>query len=268
MEVVDIVHEAGGLIYNDGANFNAILGIARPGDLGIDIMHYNLHKTFSTPHGGGGPGSGPVGVAAHLAEYLPGPRVVKNEGESPEYTWYQPERSAGRIHGFHGNFGMHVRAYTYIRMNGASGLRQISEDAVLAANYMMVKLRDRYTLRYDRTCMHEFVLSANKQKQNGVRALDIAKRLLDFGVHPPTVYFPLIVDEAMMIEPTETESIESLDNFINAMLTIADEAENDPEYVQAAPHETFYKRLDEVRANRQLNLRWQPEMAEERAAAD
>jgi glycine dehydrogenase subunit 2 len=267
-EVVNIVHEAGGLVYNDGANFNAILGIARPGDLGIDIMHFNLHKTFSTPHGGGGPGSGPVGVAAHLADYLPGPIAARNEGGEPEYVWKQPPRSAGRIHGFHGNFGMHVRAYTYIRMNGAEGLRQISEDAVLAANYLMSKLRHRYTLRYDRTCMHEFVLSANRQKQNGVRALDIAKRLLDFGVHPPTVYFPLIVDEAMMIEPTETESIESLDNFINAMLTIADEAESNPEHVQTAPHETFYKRLDEVRANRQLNLRWTSEHAEQSAAAD
>jgi glycine dehydrogenase subunit 2 len=267
-EVVNIVHEAGGLVYNDGANFNAILGIARPGDLGIDIMHFNLHKTFSTPHGGGGPGSGPVGVAAHLADYLPGPIVARNESGESEYVWKQPPRSAGRIHGFHGNFGMHVRAYTYIRMNGAEGLRQISEDAVLAANYLMSKLRHRYTLRYDRTCMHEFVLSANRQKQNGVRALDIAKRLLDFGVHPPTVYFPLIVDEAMMIEPTETESIESLDNFINAMLTIADEAESNPEYVQTAPHATFYKRLDEVRANRQLNLRWSAEDAERSAAAD
>jgi glycine dehydrogenase subunit 2 len=267
-EVVEIVHQAGGLVYNDGANFNAILGVAKPGDLGIDIMHYNLHKTFSTPHGGGGPGSGPVGVAEHLVEYLPGPIVVRDDGADPVYTWSQPKRSIGRIHGFHGNFGMHVRAYTYIRMNGPEGLRQISEDAVLAANYMMARLKDRYTLRYDRTCMHEFVLSANLQKRNGVRALDIAKRLLDFGVHPPTVYFPLIVDEAMMIEPTETESIESLNNFIDAMLQIADEAENDPDYVTSAPHETFYKRLDEVGANRNLNLRWTPDQAKEAIAAD
>jgi glycine dehydrogenase subunit 2 len=268
MEVVDIVHEAGGLVYNDGANFNAILGIARPGDLGIDIMHYNLHKTFSTPHGGGGPGSGPVGVAEHLAEYLPGPRVAKVDNGDVQYDWYQPKHSIGRIHGFHGNFGMHVRAYTYIRMNGAEGLRQISEDAVLAANYMMSKLKDRYTLRYDRTCMHEFVLSANQQKKNGVRALDIAKRLLDFGVHPPTVYFPLVVDEAMMIEPTETESIESLDKFIAAMIQIDEESKSDPDYVTSAPHDTFYKRLDEVGANRNLNLRWAEEKAEELVAAD
>jgi glycine dehydrogenase subunit 2 len=267
-EVVNVVHEAGGLVYNDGANFNAILGIAKPGDLGIDIMHYNLHKTFSTPHGGGGPGSGPVGVAQHLAEYLPGPRVAKVDNGDVQFDWYQPTRSIGRIHGFHGNFGMHVRAYTYIRMNGAEGLRQISEDAVLAANYMMSKLRDRYTLRYDRTCMHEFVLSANQQKKNGVRALDIAKRLLDFGVHPPTVYFPLIVDEAMMIEPTETESIESLNKFIDAMIQIDEETKSDPDYVTSAPHDTFYKRLDEVGANRNLNLRWSGDKAEELVAAD
>ncbi|MBX6341994.1 MAG: aminomethyl-transferring glycine dehydrogenase subunit GcvPB, partial [Thermomicrobiaceae bacterium] len=255
-EVVRIVHDAGALVYNDGANFNAILGIARPGDFGVDIMHFNLHKTFSTPHGGGGPGSGPVGVKAHLAKFLPGPVVVRREGATPEYTWEWPEASIGKIHSFHGNFGMHVRAYTYIRMHGAEGLRQVSEDAVLAANYLLAKLRDRYDLPYDRTCMHEFVLSANRQKRNGVRALDIAKRLLDFGVHPPTIYFPLIVDEALMIEPTETESIETLDYFIEAMRQIADEAERDPEVVKSAPHETVYKRLDEVRANRQLNLRW------------
>lgn len=267
-EAIKLVHEAGGLVYNDGANFNAILGIARPGDLGVDIMHYNLHKTFSTPHGGGGPGSGPLGVKAHLAKFLPGPTVVKVEGGDPEYQWDWPEASIGKIHSFHGNFGMHVRAHTYIRMNGAEGLRQISEDAVLAANYLMHKLRDRYELAYDRMCMHEFVLSANRQKRQGVRALDIAKRMLDFGIHPPTVYFPLIVDEAMMIEPTETESIESLDAFIAIMHQIADEAEEKPEYVTSAPHETFYKRLDEVRANRQLNLRWVPSEPEMEPAAD
>ncbi|HEY8447715.1 MAG TPA: aminomethyl-transferring glycine dehydrogenase subunit GcvPB [Thermomicrobiales bacterium] len=258
-EVVQIVHEAGGLVYNDGANFNAILGIARPGDLGIDIMHFNLHKTFSTPHGGGGPGSGPVGVRAGLEAYLPSPhlRKVETDGET-RYEWYEPERSIGRIHSFYGNVGMHIRAYTYIRMHGAAGLRQVSEDAVLAANYLLANLRDRFEVAYDRTCMHEFVLSATRQKRNGVRALDIAKRLLDFGVHPPTVYFPLIVSEALMIEPTETESKESLDNFIAAMRQIADEAENSPEVVTSAPHNTEYKRLDEVSANRNLNLRWRP----------
>ena len=217
----------GGLVYNDGANFNAILGLARPGDLGIDIMHFNLHKTFSTPHGGGGPGSGPVGVRDGLEDYLPGPLVTATEdGRRSDVTpGPVPSKSIGRLHSFHGNFGMHVRAYTYIRMHGAEGLRQVSEDAVLNANYLLASLRDRYDLPYDRTCMHEFVLSGNRQKRNGVKTLDIAKRLLDFGVHPPTTYFPLIVPEALMIEPTETESKESLDYFIAAMLQIADEAE-------------------------------------------
>jgi glycine dehydrogenase subunit 2 len=262
-EAIDIVHNAGGLVYNDGANFNAILGIARPGDLGIDIMHYNLHKTFSTPHGGGGPGSGPVGVRAELAKYLPGPRVkrVTNDG-AIAYEWDQPAESVGRLHSYHGNFGMHVRAYCYIRMHGAAGLRQISEDAVLNANYLLAKMRDRFDLPYDRGCMHEFVFSGNRQKQKGVRTLDMAKRLLDFGVHPPTTYFPLVVPEAMMIEPTETESKESLDYFISAMLQIADEAETNPELVTSAPHTTEYKRLDEVGANRNLNLRWQATAAD------
>ncbi|MDP9362748.1 MAG: aminomethyl-transferring glycine dehydrogenase subunit GcvPB [Chloroflexota bacterium] len=293
-EVVDLVHEAGGLVYNDGANFNAILGIARPGDLGIDIMHFNLHKTFSTPHGGGGPGSGPVGVRAELAEYLPGPRVrwvegggvpegaegaEKNAGRvspssapgsaatplrnaAPSFEWFQPAKSIGRIHSFHGNFGMHVRAYTYIRMHGAEGLRRVSEDAVLNANYLLARLRDRYDVAFDRPCMHELVLSGNRQKAHDVRTLDIAKRLLDFGVHPPTTYFPLIVPESIMIEPTETESKESLDHFADAMLQIADEAERSPEVVTSAPHRTEYKRLDEVSANRNLNLRWLPPVAE------
>ncbi|MEA2522988.1 MAG: glycine dehydrogenase subunit 2, partial [Thermomicrobiales bacterium] len=222
-------------------------------------MHYNLHKTFSTPHGGGGPGSGPVGVRAELADYLPGPRVRRTavDGQTT-YEQFQPQHSVGRLHSFHGNFGMHVRAYCYIRMHGAAGLRQVSEDAVLNANYLLANLRDRFDLPYDRTCMHEFVLSGNRQKQNGVRTLDIAKRLLDFGVHPPTTYFPLVVSEALMIEPTETESKESLDNFIAALRQIADEAETIPEFVTAAPHTTEYKRLDEVGANRNLNLRWKP----------
>jgi glycine dehydrogenase subunit 2 len=254
-EIVDVVHEAGGLVYNDGANFNAILGIARPGDLDIDVMHYNLHKTFSTPHGGGGPGSGPVGVTEELAEFLPGPRVSKVDDR---YEWFQPAHSIGQLHSFHGNFGMHVRAYCYIRMHGAEGLRMISEDAVLAANYLRVKLQDRYELAFDRTCMHEFVLSGSRQKKNGVKTLDIAKRLLDFGVHPPTTYFPLVVPEALMIEPTETESKETLDHFIDAMLQIADEAESEPEKVTGAPYNTEYKRLDEVGANRALNVRWVP----------
>jgi glycine dehydrogenase subunit 2 len=266
-EIVAAVHEAGGLVYNDGANFNAILGIARPGDLGIDIMHFNLHKTFSTPHGGGGPGSGPVGVRQDLAKFLPGPRVrrVLAEADGDErYELFQPEESIGRLHAFHGNFGMFVRAYTYIRMHGAAGLRQVSEDAVLAANYIRASLRELYDQPFgDRTCMHETVFSATRQKAQGVRALDIAKRILDFGIHPPTVYFPLVVPEALMIEPTETESIESLDHFIGVMRQIAHEAAETPEIVQQAPHTTEYKRLDEVAANRTLNLRWRPEHAVE-----
>ncbi len=269
LEVVKVVHEAGGLVYNDGANFNAILGIARPGDLGIDIMHYNLHKTFSTPHGGGGPGSGPVGVRSELAKYLPGPRVRKVEKDGVDwFEWFQPEQSIGQLHSFNGNFGMHVRAYTYIRMHGEAGLRQISKDAVLSANYLLARLRGAFDVAYDRTCMHEFVLSGSRQKANGVRTLDMAKRTLDFGIHPPTTYFPLIVAEAMMIEPTETESKESLDYFADTYLQIADEAANNPEYVISAPHTTEYKRLDEVGANRSLNLRWKPVKVAEAVAAD
>jgi glycine dehydrogenase subunit 2 len=262
-EIIDLVHEAGGLVYNDGANFNAILGIARPGDLGVDVMHYNLHKTFSTPHGGGGPGSGPVGVRAGLEEYLPGPVVTMDgDGDEATYSWQQPEKSIGRLHSFNGNFGMHVRAYNYIRMHGAEGLRQISEDAVLAANYLMARLKDRFDVQYQRSCMHEFVVNGTRQKKQGAKTVDMAKRLLDFGIHPPTTYFPLIVPEALMIEPTETESKESLDFFADAMLQIADEVESNPEFVAAAPHTTEYKRLDEVGANRNPNQRWMPQMAE------
>jgi glycine dehydrogenase subunit 2 len=268
-EAVEIVKSAGGLVYNDGANFNAILGMARPGDLGIDVMHFNLHKTFSTPHGGGGPGSGPIGVREGLERFLPGPVVEKTTGDKgPAYSWHMPESTIGRLHGFNGNFGMHVRAYTYIRMHGAEGLRRVSEDAVLNANYLLARLKDAYDLPYDRTCMHEFVLSGNRQKKNGVRTLDIAKRLLDFGVHPPTTYFPLIVSEALMVEPTETESKESVDYFASAMLQIASEAENDPDYVKGAPYNTEYKRLDDVAANRNLNLRWRNTDEPVPAAAD
>ncbi len=256
-EVVEVVHEAGGLVYNDGANFNAILGIARPGDLGVDVMHFNLHKTFSTPHGGGGPGAGPVGVRAELAEYLPGPRARRTE--DGRYDWHQPVKSIGRLHAFHGNFGMFVRAYTYIRIHGDEGLRRVIEDAVLNANYLRARLADRYRVAFDRTCMHEVVLSGSRQKAHGVRTLDIAKRLLDFGLHPPTVYFPLLVPEALLIEPTETESKEALDRFVAAMRQIADEAEQTPELVTGAPHRTAFKRLDEVHANRHLDLRWRPE---------
>ena len=264
-EIVDLVHGCGGLVYNDGANFNAILGIVRPGDVGLDVMHFNLHKTFSTPHGGGGPGSGPIGVRAGLEEFLPGPRV---RFADDHYELFTPAHSLGRVHGFHGNFGMMVRAYTYIRMHGAAGLRRVSEDAVLSANYLRSQLQDRYQIAVDRTCMHECVFSATRQKANGVKALDIAKRLLDFGVHPPTVYFPLVVPEALMMEPTETESKESLDYFIATMRQIADEAETNPELVQGAPYTTEFKRLDEAGANRKLNIVWKAPAEEIAAAAD
>ena len=258
-EVIELIQEAGGLVYNDGANFNAILGIARPGDLGIDVMHFNLHKTFSTPHGGGGPGSGPVGVREGLEEYLPGPRIHTVAGEdAPRYEWFMPAKTIGRLHSFHGNFGMHVRAYTYIRMHGAAGLRTVSEDAVLAANYLKSQLAEDYVVPYDRSCMHEFVASASRQKANGVRAVDIAKRLLDFGIHPPTTYFPLVVPECLMMEPTETESKETLDAFVVAMKQIARESAETPELVKTAPHTTEFKRFDEAGANRRLNLRWEP----------
>ncbi len=265
-EAVKVVHAAGGLVYNDGANFNAILGIAKPGSIGIDVMHFNLHKTFSTPHGGGGPGSGPVGVTEKLVDFLPGPIVDKIEEENGtvRYTWVQPSKSIGRLHGFHGNFGMHVRAYTYIRMHGEDGLRQVSKDAILNANYLRARIEGPYSVPFGRASMHEVVFSASPLKQKyGVRAMDVAKRLLDFGVHPPTVYFPLVVQEAMMIEPTETESKASIDYFADAMLQIAHEAETDPDLVKNAPHTTEFKRLDEAGANRQLNLRWKPEMVEE-----
>ncbi|MBI4336252.1 MAG: aminomethyl-transferring glycine dehydrogenase subunit GcvPB, partial [Chloroflexi bacterium] len=223
-EVCDIVHRAGGLVYGDGANMNALLGRVKLGDLGFDVVHLNLHKTFSTPHGGGGPGAGPIAVTSSLAPYLPTPVVERVAGEGGEaYRFATPPQSIGAIGGFHGNFGVLVRAYTYLRLHGAEGLRQVSEDAVLNANYLLARLKDAYDLSYDRTCMHEVVLSASRQKKQGVRGLDIAKRLLDYGFHAPTMYFPLIVDEALMIEPTETESKETLDAFIEAMLSIAQE---------------------------------------------
>ena len=256
-EIVDIIHGCGALLYNDGANFNSILGIVRPGDLGVDVMHFNLHKTFSTPHGGGGPGSGPVGVRADLADFLPTPRVARvDEPDGLTYRFTRPAHTFGKIHTFYGNFGMHVRAYTYIRVNGPDGLRQISEDAVLAANYLRARLQAAYLVPYDRTCMHEFVISGLPQRHKGVRTLDIAKRLIDFGIHPPTIYFPLIVEECLLIEPTETESIETLDTFVEAMLQIAREVEEQPEVVRTAPHTAPVTRLDEATAARSPNLRW------------
>jgi glycine dehydrogenase subunit 2 len=264
LEVAELIHGCGGLMYGDGANMNALLGIAKPGDLGFDVLHYNLHKTFSTPHGGGGPGSGPVGASERLAKYLPGPIVVKTSevSETSEvyarYRLEMPEASIGQVKAFYGNFGVFIKAYTYIRMLGAEGLRQVSEDAVLAANYLLAKLREVYPLPYDRTCMHEFVLSGPLPQTPDIHTLDIAKRLMDFGFHPPTIYFPLIVPEALMIEPTETESKEALDAFAEAMLKIAEEAQENPDLLHGAPHTAPVTRLDEVRAARHPVLRWKP----------
>jgi len=257
-EVVRLVHEAGGLMYGDGANFNAILGIVKPGDLGFDVMHYNLHKTFSTPHGGGGPGAGAVGVSAALADYLPGPIVAKSQTNSL-YHWHMPPRTIGRVKAFYGNFGVLVRAYTYLRMLGARGLRAVSENAVLNANYLQARLRGVYPIPHGgRTCMHEFVAQGILKDAPGVHTMDIAKRLMDFGMHPPTVYFPLIVHEALMIEPTETESKETLDAFVDAMRQIAEEAKTSPELLHDAPHHAPVKRLDEVKAAKELVLCYNP----------
>lgn len=255
VEMAAIIHEAGGKLYYDGANSNAILGIARPGDMGFDVVHLNLHKTFTGPHGGGGPGSGPVGVKKELIPYLPKPVVVK-DGDSYRLDYDRPH-SIGRVKPYYGNFGINVRAYTYIRTMGPEGLRTVSEYAVLNANYMMRRLAPYFDLPYDQHCKHEFVLSGRQQKKLGVRTLDIAKRLLDFGYHPPTIYFPLNVEECLMIEPTETESKETLDEFIEAMIQIAKEAEETPEVVQEAPHHTVIGRLDETTAARKPILRYE-----------
>jgi len=262
-EVIKIVHDCGGLVYGDGANLNALLGIVRPGDLGFDVMHFNLHKTFSTPHGGGGPGSGPVGAAAHLADFLPTPLVgIVEEGdeeEPPLYGFIEPKQTIGRVKAFHGHFGMLVRAFTYIAMHGPEGLRQVSENAVLNANYLLARLRHTYPIPYDRICMHEFV-AEGKVEGSDVRALDIAKRLMDYDFHPPTNYFPLIVHEALMIEPTETESKQTLDAFADALIKIAEEARTNPALLHEAPHKTPFGRMDEVKAARDLVLCcWLPE---------
>lgn len=257
-EVVELIHACGGLVYGDGANMNALLGVVRPGDLGFDVLHYNLHKTFSTPHGGGGPGSGPVGVSEKLVDFLPGPIVeILDEGddeEPPIYGLVKPKKTIGRVKAFHGHFGMHVRAYTYMRMQGKEGLRAVSDHAVLNANYLRVKLNDTYHVPFDRINMHEFVIQGEFKDAPDIHALDISKRLMDFGFHPPTNYFPLIVPEALMIEPTETETKETLDAFIEVMKKIAREAREDPEILHTAPHETPFGRLDEVQAARQLVL--------------
>ncbi|ESU30522.1 glycine dehydrogenase subunit 2 [Bacillus sp. 17376] len=255
LEMAEIVHSAGGKLYYDGANLNAVMSKARPGDMGFDVVHLNLHKTFTGPHGGGGPGSGPVGVKADLIPFLPKPIVTKQDGVY-KFDYDRPQ-SIGRVKPFYGNFGINVRAYTYIRTMGPDGLKAVTEYAVLNANYMMRRLAEYYDLPFNRHCKHEFVLSGKRQKKLGVRTLDIAKRLLDFGYHPPTIYFPLNVEEAIMIEPTETESKETLDAFIDAMIQIAKEAEENPEIVQEAPHSTVIGRLDETTAARKPVLRFQ-----------
>jgi glycine dehydrogenase subunit 2 len=246
VDVAAIFHDAGALLYYDGANLNAVCGISRPGDMGFDIVHYNLHKTFSQPHGGGGPGGGPVAVTREIEPFLPVPEVVR-DGDAFRLDYDRP-KSIGKVRGFYGPFGVFVRAYAFIRSYGP-GLREMSETAVLNANYLLARLRDVYELPYDRLCMHEFVLSARSLKrEHGVTALDVAKRLMDYGFHPPTIYFPLVVPEALMIEPTETEPIENLDAFVDAMRAIAAEAANDAGLVKGAPHSRPVRRLDEVKA--------------------
>ncbi|MEH7494519.1 aminomethyl-transferring glycine dehydrogenase subunit GcvPB [Neobacillus niacini] len=255
VEMAEIVHAAGGKLYYDGANLNAVLSKARPGDMGFDVVHLNLHKTFTGPHGGGGPGSGPVGVKADLIPFLPKP-VITKRGEEFVFDYDRPQ-SIGRVKPYYGNFGINVRAYTYIRSMGPDGLKAVTEYAVLNANYMMRRLAEYYDLPFDKHCKHEFVLSGRRQKKLGVRTLDIAKRLLDFGYHPPTIYFPLNVEECIMIEPTETESKETLDSFVDIMIQIAKEAEENPEIVQEAPHTTVVRRMDEATAARKPILKYQ-----------
>jgi glycine dehydrogenase subunit 2 len=257
VEICEMVHSKGALVYFDGANMNALLGIVKPRDMGVDMMHLNLHKTFSSPHGGGGPGSGPLGVRKFLEEFLPVPIIEKRE---ETYTLnYDRPKSIGRVKPFYGNFGVMVRAYAYIRMLGAEGLKDVAENAVLNANYLMKKLKEDYFLPYDVPCKHEFVISGEKQLKQGVNTMDIAKRLMDYGFHPPTIYFPLIVKEAMMIEPTETEGKETLDAFSYAMHNIAEEAKTSPEIVKNAPHITSRKRLDGVLASRKPVVKYKVE---------
>lgn len=254
--IAQVVHDGGGLLYYDGANLNPIMGICRPGDMGFDVVHLNLHKTFATPHGGGGPGSGPVGVKAHLAEFLPIP-VVEKSDEKYAFNYDLPN-SIGKVKNFYGNFGVYIKAYTYLKAIGREGVIDAAEQAVLNANYLRHHLRDTYHIPFDRLCKHEFVANSKHQMDlSGVSTMDIAKRLIDYGYHPPTVYFPLIVKEAMMIEPTETESKQRLDDFITTMETIAREAAENPQLVLDAPHNTLVKRLDEVSAARNPVVKWE-----------
>jgi len=257
LAITSAVHAVGALAYCDGANLNAILGKSRPGDMGFDALHINLHKTFATPHGGGGPGSGPVAVTDALAPFLPGP--VAAQAQEGRFTLVEPAESIGRVRSFAGNFGVMVRAYAYIRALGASGITEVAEQAVLSANYLKELLRDAWPLPYDRVCKHEFVLSGGAlRKAHGVRTIDVAKRLLDYGYHPPTIYFPLIVDEAIMIEPTETEGKATLDRFAEVMLRIAAEAAEDPDLLHGAPYSTPVRRLDEAAAVKSPDLAWRP----------
>jgi glycine dehydrogenase subunit 2 len=261
LEVNQIVRDAGGIVYGDGANLNAIVGRVRLGDLGFDVIHSNLHKTFTQPHGGGGPGSGPVIAGERLVDYLPLPIATRTGSDNNEYFSLEtPPKTIGRMGAFHGNFGALVRAYAYISTLGKEGIPKISEDSVINANYILSQLKGYYDLPYDRSCMHEVVFSArNLKRDHGVSALDVSKRLIDYGIHPPTMYFPLIVEEALMIEPTETESKETLDYFIEVMKTIAQEAADDPDLLHNAPHNTPNTRVDEARAARRPNLRWRRE---------
>ncbi|MFN2466887.1 MAG: aminomethyl-transferring glycine dehydrogenase subunit GcvPB [Gaiellaceae bacterium] len=266
-EVAAIFHDAGGLLYYDGANLNAVCGISRPGDMGFDIVHFNLHKTFSQPHGGGGPGGGPIAVRKRLEPFLPVPAIVR-DGDRFSLDYDRP-RSIGKVRGFTGPFGVFVRSYAYIRMYGPE-LREMSEAAVLNANYLLARLRHEYELPYDRLCMHEFVLSARRlRREHGVSALDVAKRLMDYGFHPPTIYFPLVVPEALMIEPTETETKETLDAFVDAMLAIAREAADSPELLKEAPHGRPVRRLDEVKAAKRAVVKYgferHPDLADDEA---
>ena len=263
-QVAEILHSRGAQLYMDGANMNALVGITRPGDFGVDVMHLNLHKTFSTPHGGGGPGAGPVAVKSHLGPHLPIPRIVENDG-ALRYDYDLPQ-TIGRVRAFYGNFGVLVRALAYTLAHGGEGLRNATVDAVLNANYIRKGLEGRYALPYDAPSMHECVFSDDKQAAQGVKTGDLAKRLIDYGFHPYTVSFPLIVHGALMIEPTETESKQELDLFIDALRSIADEVENDPELVRTAPHSTRTKRVNETLAARRPVLRWQPPEVESQAA--
>jgi glycine dehydrogenase subunit 2 len=257
LKIAELMHNKGALLYLDGANLNSYLGFHRPGAVGFDLVHFNLHKTFSTPHGGGGPGAGPIGVKKILEPFLPVP-VVKKDKNNYYFDYNRPD-TIGKIQAFYGNFNVFIKAYTYIRMQGAQGLKEVSQCAVINANYIKKKLEKYYDLPYQETCLHECVLSSTSLKQYGVRTLDVAKRLLDFGVHAPTIYFPLIVPEALMIEPTETESKDSLDEFINLMIRIAQEAKDNPQILKNAPNNTPVRRLDEARASRELDVAYKPQ---------